>query len=331
MPKTGTTYIQSLLRANAQQLSNAGIYYPTEYEEIGFAHHSIYLALCKGGGPSLRHYRAVVSSHRSHVILSSETFCRLDDSEMVQLLELVAPRCAYAVVYFREPAGYFRSLWTTGIQQGLTDQFEEEFARAAIAGANDYVGIADRACRVFGRERTVFVAYDRLMESGADLCQHFLQAIVGMPALSLGFDWSSAHRNVRPSFAVQEVNRCLNAALHARGIQPEGLVYQFLEHTKPDLGWLPLRSFRSQVSLSTELPSLAAMLDQLAQRHAPNFINAAGPDRIFDQTYERTIEQVNIRQMLADVPELVEHLDALADRCLAWCARWGVQPKRLAS
>ncbi|MES0206752.1 hypothetical protein [Mesorhizobium sp. LNHC209A00] len=305
-----------------------GIVYPNVRAEIGdYAHHSLAGDLeAPSLGAAAADY-AALQSHSENIVISSEGFSELSPRGMAALANLHPERSAFAVVYFREMAGFLRSFTQELVKHGWADSFATEtyivrlrsFAEdPARHNLGNYRQIAERCATAFGRSRTVFVAYNNVLDQGVDLFTHFWENVVGIP--TRGMDISNPFPNRHVGFETLETNRMLNVALLNIGEVPGPWVHRWLlENTCAIKAEVPelagLRSFRNSMAIRSDSEHFLAVERDLADHYGAHFLNASGRGRIFASTHESKLEWADIEEFGAAHPNAVKKLNSLARKC----------------
>lgn len=327
-PKTGTTHIQSLSRANQAKLFAVGVVYPNVRVEIGdYAHHSLAGDLeASSPGAAAADY-AALQDRSEDIVISSEGFSEMSQRGMTALASLHPERSAFAVVYFREMAGFLRSFIQELVKHGWAESFATQTYVARLrsfaenpAGHNlgNYRQIAERCTAAFGMSRTIFVAYNNVLDQGADLFTHFWQDVVGVS--TRGMDISNPFPNRHVGFEMLEINRMLNVALSNIGEVPGPWVHRWLLENildvKTEIPELAaLRSYRSSMSVHSESEPFLAVERDLANRYGTQFLNASGRGRIFSRDHESELEWADIERFLAAYPTAAKELNSVASEC----------------
>lgn len=183
--KTGTTSLQIILANNEEKLASHGVYVPkTGRNSLLPGHHNLAWELndderfdpSAGNIQALREELSNVFQPR--VILSSEDFeylyCREDRLGLLKSLADSLGRDIYAVVCFRDWAGYANSLYAELAKHGLTKSVEYFVNEIVVSGefvfnenwrfCFDYPKIVAGFQKVFGADRVLWYSYRRGIE-----------------------------------------------------------------------------------------------------------------------------------------------------------------------
>jgi hypothetical protein len=333
MPKTGTTYMQSLARNNVEALAAGNVLYPSSYPEVGFGHHSICADLMSpsdGKTPALDFYRSL-ESHQGKLWFSSEGMIEMTAEKIEILKHLYPARPSFAVAYFREPTGFLRSWVQEGIKHGWSSAWDDVYYSSAMRGLArnpglrrrmDILASAEKVLRAFGPENTVFVAYDNLLESGEDLFLHFVANILG--ATDLQLSTQNPFRNESMDFTTQEINRLLNQLVQDRGIKPTTEVYQFvIGNIRVLIDRIPelrnLTAFRQALPLRSRTGAAGVREHEMASRFGAQFMNAASDEFIYHNAFARDLEWANLEAFSKAYPSAVRLINIeIVPQCLAY-------------
>lgn len=180
-PKSATTHLQSILRAQREALAAAGVCYPGAYLPLGGLNHqpAVYglggrhIDWLEAGPEPYEDYLAALASEvkrtGQRVLLSAEAMCSLDEDEIYRLLAAlgVEPADTDVVLTARDLGRMVPSIWQQTIKGGATtglDGFTLAISRARhmvetssfwrVYGAP---GIVERWAGVVGADRITVV------------------------------------------------------------------------------------------------------------------------------------------------------------------------------
>ncbi|MER9459665.1 hypothetical protein NKI80_07145 [Mesorhizobium sp. M0387] len=329
MPKTGTTHIQSLSRANEAKLLSEGVLYPNVRKEIGdFAHHSLSgdLADKLAGGQSIGDYSAL-EGRKEHIVLSSEGFSELSNGGMKSLAGLHPARDRFGVLYFRDLAGFARSFTQELVKHGWPESFTtavyaDHLRTFAFDPTKLHLGnqlpVAQRCVAAFGDRGSIFVAYNNVVDQGDDLFVHFWQQVIGIETKSMSTVAPFPNRHV--GFDVLETNRLLNVALVGVDDSPGPWAHRWLldnlseiRNEMPELH--RLADYRESAPVDAGEGIALETERQLFKQYAGQFVNAAGAGRIFQRDHRTVLEWADIERFCKDHPVVVQKMQTLARKC----------------
>jgi hypothetical protein len=134
-PKTGTTYLQSLLDANERSFRDQGILIAgTQAEHHEAANELLATTSARGvqvPEGALARLRRKVTAHRGDVVFSCERYSMLKTTHARTLRDAFADREMHAVFTVRDPVAVLPSRWQEKIKNGGTVGWAEFCARVA--------------------------------------------------------------------------------------------------------------------------------------------------------------------------------------------------------
>lgn len=139
LPKTGTTFLQDLLREHADALAAEGVHYPLD--EVPDHFHAALDArgdLHFGGGErpgAAGAWRRVVAQANAlpdRVVISHELFATADAQHAVAALRSLEPHQVHVVVTARDPGRQIVADWAESVKHGRRQSFETYLQRAGI-------------------------------------------------------------------------------------------------------------------------------------------------------------------------------------------------------
>ena len=216
--KTGSTYIQQRLTADADRLRrDHGIVYPTVGRELLWGHHN----LCKiisGGGDlgELRKNLVAETKSASTILLSSENFEGLNEKNIRRLISLFDPDSVKVLFFFRNWTPLLYSMWQEEIKHGeiiLYHQYIESHLVFYFSSKllNFELAVSEYAS-VVGKDNVLLASYDNIIGTGDDLYAAVLKQL-GIDGASWSFSPAAESSPVNASFDpyIVEAIRMMNA------------------------------------------------------------------------------------------------------------------------
>ncbi len=295
LPKTGTTFLQDLLREHAPALAAEGLHYP-----LGRTHEHFHAALDArgnhkfGGGERPAAAGAwgrlvtAATEVTGRVIISHEIFATADAQHAAAAMESLRPHEAHVVVTVRDPARQIVADWAESVKHGRQQSFDTYLRRAGIttsatsrAAKNSHVFEAQRLSKVLRAwgaelppERVHVVTVPPSGGDPGELWRRFA-SVLGIQDPDRFQPGTGVRRNERLGIADVELLRRVSQALDRRIIS-----HEFGAITKE----LYAQSILPRVS-STPAPVLPEAhrprADRLAERWIQD-ISAAGYDVVGD-------------------------------------------------
>ncbi|MDQ4051587.1 MAG: hypothetical protein M3237_02665 [Actinomycetota bacterium] len=132
LPKTGTSFLQGTMRANAELLAGHGVHLPeAEGERLFLAVLHLTDRSQTWGRSSERgqkHWASVVAEVRGRAattVISSETLCLATDEQIARILDDLAGVDVDVVVTVRDPARQVPAEWQEGVKHGRRMGYDE--------------------------------------------------------------------------------------------------------------------------------------------------------------------------------------------------------------
>jgi hypothetical protein len=307
--KTGTTYIQSLARKNACRLADQGVVYPTCDDSS--AHHLFAEQI--GGEPASAN--AILDQHidagaGQHLLLSSEIFISHPAEHLEQLRGFVRSWLQEAIKH-----GWGGGFSGPRYSDRLNNLARNPYSHVMLQS----VEIAQKVVDVFGPDRTIFVAFDNILNSADDLFDHFLNRVIGIDNYRV--DHAPGDRNVSIDFKTQETARLLNTIINLRGRKSDIRHFIFLIEKIDELfGEFPefdsLENYRRSITSNSREGANGEMERELFQRFGDQFLNARGCGDIYSLEYERQIESADLLAFSSNNLRAFEALERLADEAI---------------
>lgn len=352
LPKTGTTFLQDLLREHAAALAAEGLHYPLEH-----AHEHFYAALDArgkltfGGGERTAAEGAwgrlveTASQLTGRVLISHEIFATADAEHAAAAVESLAPHEVHIVVTVRDPARQIVADWAESVKHGRRQSFDTYLRRAGITTSRtskvaktSQVFEAQRLSKVLRAwgaglppQRVHVVTVPPKGGDPGELWRRFASvlAIVNPDRFQAG---TGVRRNDRLGVADVELLRRVSRALDRRIVSHEfGSVTKDLyaqsilprvSSTSPPVLPESHRTYADELAnrwitdISTAGYQVTGDLDDLRPRHE----DGPGPD---DWTESQLIETAAAAtaELLLEVAELRRTVDDLQPRPSRWAPR----------
>lgn len=174
--KTGTTSIQHMLYRFSRS-ENSSFCYPC-LEANQFAHHSLAEAIYRSDASELSRLRTEIESSPTTCVLSSEEFCYLPQSALMEFKKYLG-RAEVSVVYYAR--NFLQSLhpwWQEQVKHGSTQTFIE-FTINCLAHPNSLHLLVPGVmlknwAEIFGRDAIEIFLYDSI----ADVARQFASEIL---------------------------------------------------------------------------------------------------------------------------------------------------------
>jgi len=214
--KAASKFLQSSLYALRDELKEAGIYYPDEWQPPRINQVTLIKRLDQPEDPELKYVfdRLNASSYRA-VVMSSENFFKMAPEKLTALRGLLGGSPVDIVYYCRRWSERIPSQWHEHVKGGyfaiLQEIYEQCVDNPRINLEMNPSLIWDRFSNIFGRESLKLISFNNLVDSKTDLLDHFGDAIL---------NWRYAQRpteirsNVSPGIVDTEILRALNHLHH---------------------------------------------------------------------------------------------------------------------
>jgi hypothetical protein len=183
--KTGTTYLQQGFVALRPALRDAGIDYPSAWQDHLHGHHSLVRALARddaGTGDRLRDLADQADRQGLALLLSSENFETLGNAAVQRLAAALAGHAVEVVYFARRWSGLLPSAWQEDVKQGGEATYPafllNHLADPQSSSLLNHAIVLDRYAQAFGQRAIRVVAYDGVIEAGDDLLEFFARRIL---------------------------------------------------------------------------------------------------------------------------------------------------------
>lgn len=126
LPKTGTTYLQTLVWGNREAVQRAGVLVPGRERRDHLLASMIVredahvVRRGPGADQAWDVLRNAVAGHRGTSLISHEFFCSASTSQWTRMVEDLAPAEVHVVITAREPLGLFVSSWQESLKNKNT-------------------------------------------------------------------------------------------------------------------------------------------------------------------------------------------------------------------
>ncbi|MDQ3629385.1 MAG: hypothetical protein M3419_11345 [Actinomycetota bacterium] len=241
LPKTGTTFLQDMLREHTAALRAEGLHYP-----LGQAHEHFHAALDArgnhnfGGGErpdaagAWARLVATATGLPGRVIISHEILATADAEHAAAAIESLRPHDVHVVVTARDPGRQIVADWAESVKHGRKQSFETYLRRAGIttsstsrAASNSHVFEAQRLSKVLRTwgaglppERVHVVTVPPSGGDPGELWRRFA-SVLGIEAPDRFRPGTGVRRNERLGTADVELLRRVSRALDHRIISTE--------------------------------------------------------------------------------------------------------------
>jgi hypothetical protein len=243
-PKSGTTYLQTILRSGRRTLRRRGICYPGEWylPQDGLNQQAAIYALGRRNigwvSPAarenaLRHFDRLceeVSGHSGRVLISAESLCFFDTEEIQRLLDdfRVAASAVDVVITGRDFGRLLPSIWQQNVKNGTTQPLEHYLdSVSALRGvgtvplwtAFGLPGLVERWSRVVGLDRVTLVTVPQ--RGGGSLWSRFASAVDIPETLDRKARGTRTDRNLSLTASQTSLLRYINRCLEENGYPAE--------------------------------------------------------------------------------------------------------------
>jgi hypothetical protein len=136
LKKTGTSYLQSIFRASADELKRQDLTLVPRHEPAG---HRLALAVLgrkTAGDPLAALPRQLATAPGGRCLITQELLGRADDEQIARLRPALAQRDVHVVVTVRDIARTIPSAWQQYVKAGHTHRYHE-FLEAVLSGRRD--------------------------------------------------------------------------------------------------------------------------------------------------------------------------------------------------
>jgi hypothetical protein len=148
MKKTGTSYLQSILRASTDELGRQGVELVPRHEPDGFWLARAVLGRRTAGDPLAALPRQLVAATGSRCLITQELLGRADRRQIARLVPALADHDVHVVVTVRDVARTIPSAWQQYVKAGHSETYDEY--RDAVLSMN-----GTGAARTFWRDHGV--------------------------------------------------------------------------------------------------------------------------------------------------------------------------------
>jgi hypothetical protein len=319
--KTGTTYLQIMLDALRDSLSERGICIPSVWNSApGFpSHMQLVLALRCGDLTQVREQLQEILALRPRcVVISSEALSRLTLEQIVQLRQLLGSAPVEVVYYVRRWPERLPSLWQETVKFGHRATFPEFLATQLVRHSGSELwdtSMIDRFSAVFGASQVRLVSYSHLVDSGIDIGNHFLNALLGLSDI-----WapSDTHPNQSLHISETELIRALNVIHVRRGGDESAALRSWFLHCRSSLALdtvlKGVRACMDTIRLDEAEPGLSIALQDLMTRYArsivpPRHVSGLHALRAIDVPFVRPdyLLEPSVSKVLNEIYEMYDH------------------------
>jgi hypothetical protein len=185
--KTGTTYIQRHLDANADVLRGQGILVPTEWRDSAAnpSHTGLTTHLFAGEYDAVKQTIAGWNRTGCHTaIISTEVLVDIGEAKLQALKDMLPDAHFTAVLYVRRWSELLLSAWhediVHGSRAGLLETILPTIDRPASSRFVNFTLHVAQFIKIFGRAAVKIVAYNTLIEQNRDIFAHFMFRVLGI-------------------------------------------------------------------------------------------------------------------------------------------------------
>jgi hypothetical protein len=284
--KTGTTYLQGSFVKMRSFLSEAGIFYPSHWQD-GPGHFDLFRRL-KTLDQSLRSEFAELNQTPSKtVLLSAEDLCGLPKESIEYLSQCIDGRQTTVVGYCRRWSELLASEWQETVKHGGFLTFAECVADHMInihaSKILNYDRILKPYADVFGKANLRLVSYSHLMDRGEDILSHFFASFLQITETP---QHERVILNASMGVLESELVRSLNALAWAAGEPPSVRAYRAYVQVKPKLElqkvFHAMERAKRRLRMNEGAPSLQALHQQLAQEYRSAMVLPRPPELLFE-------------------------------------------------
>ncbi len=338
-PKTGTTYLQTVLRRNRRQLAADGMLYPVEPGRTHF-HAALDLRNVRFGGHhdpavdgSWQLFAQRVADWHGDAILSHELLAAATEEQVHQAVESMRPAEMHVIYTARDLARQIPAMWQESVKNGRTQSFGRYIKR--LRGAD----VGGRAGAIFWRSQDPVSVLGRWSTAVPSSRIHLVtlppasadplllwQRFCGVLQLDAGrFDAEVSRTNVSMGLAEAELVRRLNFRLRGQLPWPayEAVVKQRLAE-----GTLAQRSASVRAALPPRHHRWAAAraAEMVATLHGAGYDVVGDLQELVPPARRAKREPDSRRPNKAAMIDAA--VDVLAQRLAAEADAWAGSPKK---
>jgi hypothetical protein len=218
--KTASTCIQKWCTENSTTLRELGLIYP-KFGHIIYGHHGIahMFATSRDTAAPKAVFRQEIESAPGDVIVSSENFEYLNDSQLAAMSAFCSDFDVTVIYFYRNWTPLLYSMWREDIKHGISASCHEfcleHLAFPYSSRVLDFGGALDRMCAAFGRPRVLVANYETVVAT-TDILDFFL-ALLGV-ARDVPSKSEIVNESLDP-FTIETI-RALNELTSLRGAHP---------------------------------------------------------------------------------------------------------------
>jgi hypothetical protein len=222
LPKTGTSYLQTIIWSNRDLLRERGVLVPgAERRDHLWASRVVRQQQRPPGTPERQltawdRIRAELAGSSGTGLVSHEFFAAADADQAIAMVDALAPAEVHLVVTAREPLGLFAASWQESLKNGSTTPMPDYAARVSKRPTDiwnwrtlDLRLVLERWTQAVPPERTHVLVLDPT--APREDVWHRFAALVGIP--TEGVDLAESFPNTSMGVVEAETLRRINGAL----------------------------------------------------------------------------------------------------------------------
>ena len=279
--KTGSTYLQKKLLAASEVLASQGFFYPRDRFLSQYAHHDLALSKNFADFASLVSTFVALPDDIHTLLVSSENFDRLTQSEVMDLSKRI--EIPVEIVFFhRQASKLLYSSWQEEIKSGSAKSLEmfllEAFFTPFQSEILNQSIILDRWAAAFGLECIKIFDYDLLISKKQDIVDAFVRNVLSehLPSIADGEQVNKAFSQTFTEI-LRNYNLLFNPRLNQLGYRVRDALME-LKKSDPRMALLEARVKEDLQVL--ELKNSTLMLrcrEHFLSRYQNNFVTEVMP------------------------------------------------------
>lgn len=257
--KTGSTYLQKALYANADEIKKKGFIYPLRSTSLNIAHHDLAESYkAKNFYHVDAELQEILSSKKYNIILSSENFDRLDLESVKKMKDDLKDYSVSIVFFSREPASLLVSSWQESVKHGSMLSWREyafdHLLRPFQSNVLNKNRVLDVYSEVFGVESINIFDYSFYEKENIDIFEEFLRFCAAWP-----IDRKDKNKRINSSMKYSHIEliRVLNAKFSfVHGAVHHFVRTAFLDYLKENPSCKNIEKLENIIEKDFELVSL---------------------------------------------------------------------------
>jgi hypothetical protein len=311
LPKTGSSYLQLLLKATSPQLAERKVLYPsvwwTKHNQSN--HFELVSALRREETAALRPvFAGFDASGNNHIVLSAEGLSGLMTRKMEPLRALIGDNPCDIVIFIRRWSDWIPSHWQQRVKVGSKETFPELCARLIRVPPTrpiDFSSFLEELTAVFGHEALRLVSFSNLIDGKIDLFQYFCNTFISCNDIKV----ERGEGRVNESLTVYdtELNRCVNELELTRN-RATSIATGVAVRRRADVPALKpvfetlfamMKKYETVLELSDTQPAFAEITRRIQERWGDRIANPH-PDHGLFEPRTRSVRYISPEYLLED-------------------------------